>query len=223
MSSEPLVKTVTEAVASIEDVASHIEDTFAQVGNRLGRGHAIFQELNSGLASLSQELSGAKTEGASVALRDIAARLNDLADALPAESALLGSLGKSATEVSSLLKPLFKQIQMITIIARSARIEAASIDGNRDSFIDFTREAFDLAKSVQHSVERCTRDQELLSDAVETALTRQKDFENLYRAQLLSVGADLTSAYSGMRDQQNKSVHLADLTSASTKRIAEAV
>ena len=223
MSSEPLVKTVTEAVAAIEDVASHIEDTFAQVGNRLGRGHAIFQELNSGLASLSQELSGAKTEGASVALRDIAARLNDLADALPAESALLGSIGKSAAEVSSLLQPLFKQIQMITIIARSARIEAASIDGNRDSFIDFTREAFDLAKAVQHSVERCTRDQELLSDAVETALTRQKDFENLYRAQLLSVGADLTSAYSGMRDQQNKSVHLADLTSASTKRIAEAV
>jgi uncharacterized protein YukE len=214
---------IMEAVASIEDVASHIEDTFAQVGNHLGRGHAMFQELNSSLAGLSQELSGAKTEGASAALQGIASRLNELADALPAESALLGSIGRNATEVSSLLKPLFKQIQMVTIIARSARIEAASLDGNRDSFIDFTREAFDLAKSVQHSVERCTRDQELLSGAVETALNRQKDFENLYRAQLLAVGADLTSAYSGMRDQQNKSVHLADLTSASTKRIAEAV
>ena len=215
--------TIIEAVASIEDVASHIEDTFAQVGNHLGRGHAMFQELNGSLAALSEELSGAKTEGAAVALQDIASRLNELADALPAESALLGSIGKSAAEVSSLLKPLFKQIQMITIIARSARIEAASLDANRDSFIDFTREAFDLAKAVQHSVERCTRDQELLSGAVETALNRQKDFENLYRARLLSVGADLISAYSGMKDQQSKSVHLADLTSASTKRIAEAV
>jgi uncharacterized protein YukE len=223
MSFGALADTVSEAVASIEDVASHIEDTFAQVGNHLGRGHAMFQELNGSLAALSKELSGAKTEGASLALQDIASRLNELADALPAESALLGSIGKSAMEVSSLLKPLSKQIQMITIIARSARIEAASLDGNRDGFIDFTREAFDLAKSVQHSVERCTRDQELLSGAVETALNRQKDFENLYRAQLLSVSADLTSAYSGMRDQQNKSVHLADLTSASTKRIAEAV
>ena len=214
---------IMEAVASIENVASHIEDTFAQVGSHLGRGHAMFQELNDSLAALSQELSGAKTEGASVAVQDIASRLNELADALPAESALLGCIGKSATEVSSLLKPVFKQIQMITIIARSARIEAASLDGDRDSFIDFTREAFDLAKSVQQSVERCSQDQELLSKAVETALGRQKDFENLYRAQLLSVGADLTSAYSGMKDQQNKSVHLADLTSASTKRIAEAV
>jgi uncharacterized protein YukE len=223
MSTSASADTIMEAVASIEDVASHIEDTFAQVGNHLGRGHAIFQELNSGLAGLLQELSGAKTEGASVALQDIASRLNELADALPVESALLGSIGRSATEVSALLKPLFKQIQMITIIARSARIEAASLDGNRDGFIDFTREAFDLAKSVQHSAERCTRDQELLSGAVETALNRQKDFENLYRAQLLSVGADLTSAYSGMREQQNKSVHLADLTSASTRRITEAV
>jgi hypothetical protein len=223
MSTSASANTIMEAVASIEDVASHIEDTFAQVGNHLGRGHAIFQELNSGLAGLLQELSGAKTEGASAALQDIASRLNELADALPVESALLGSIGRSATEVSALLKPLFKQIQMITIIARSARIEAASLDGNRDGFIDFTREAFDLAKSVQLSAERCTRDQELLSGAVETALNRQKDFENLYRAQLLSVGADLTSAYAGMRDQQNKSVHLADLTSASTRRIAEAV
>jgi uncharacterized protein YukE len=214
---------IMEAVASIENVASHIEGTFAQVGNHLGRGHAMFQELNGSLAALSQELSGAKTEGASVAVQDIASRLNELADALPAESALLASIGKSATEVSSLLLPLFKQIQMITIIARSARIEAASLDGDRDSFIDFTREAFDLAKSVQHSVERCSRDQELLSEAVKAALGRQKDFETRYRAQLLSVGADLTSAYSGMKDQQNKSVHLADLTSASAKRIAEAV
>jgi hypothetical protein len=223
MSFGALADTVSEAVASIEDVASHIEDTFAQVGNHLGRGHAMFQELNGSLAALSTELSGAKTEGASAALQEIASRLNELADALPAESALLGSIGKSAIEVSSLLKPIAKQIQMITIIARSARIEAASLDGDRDGFIDFTREAFDLAKSVQHSVERCTRDQELLSGAIETALNRQKDFENLYRAQLLSVGADLTSAYSGMKDQQNTSVHLADLTSASTKRIAEAV
>src|ERR1700728_455624 len=214
---------IMEAVASIDNVASHIEGTFAQVGNHLGRGHAMFQELNSSLAALSQELSGTKTEGASVALQDIASRLNELADALPAESALLASIGKSATEVSSLLLPLFKQIQMITIIARSARIEAASLDGDRDSFIDFTREAFDLAKSVQHSVERCSRDQELLSEAVKAALGRQKDFETRYRAQLPSVGADLTSAYSGMKDQQNKSVHLADLTSASAKRIAEAV
>lgn len=214
---------ITEAIASVEDVASHVEDIFAQVGNQLGRGHAIFQELNDGLRLLSQELSGAKIEGASEALRSIAAKLTGLADALPSERALLGVIGTSAAEASSVLRPLVKQIQMIMIIARSARIEAASFDANQDSFLDFTQEAFNLAKAVQTSIDGCTDDQQRLADAIEVALSRQQDFETRYRAELLSVSANLTSAYSGMQDRQTQSVHLADLTSTSTKRIADAV
>jgi hypothetical protein len=223
MSIGALADIATEAVASIEDVASRIEDAFAQVGNHLGSGHAIFLELNHGLDSLSQELSGTKIEGASVALQDIAAKLNGFAQALPAESALLGNIGESAVKASSLLKSLTKQIEMITIIARSARIEAASFDEDQGQFLDFTREAFDLAKSVHTSIEGCARDQILLSEAIVTALNRQWDFENRYRAELLSVSADLTSAYSGMRSLQDNSAQLAGLTGTSTKRIAEAV
>ena len=223
MSTDALADTATEAVASIQDVASHIEGTFAQVGNHLGRGHRIIQELNAGLVALSKELSGTKIERASTALQDIAGSLNGLADALSAESALLDNIGASTVQASSLLKPLVKQIKMITIIARSARIEAASLDGDRDNFLDFTREAFELAKSVQLSIDGCMRDQELLAAAIETALNRQKNFEHRYRAQLISAGADLTAAYVGMRDQQKKSADLTEIASASAKRIAEAV
>lgn len=216
-------ETITEAVASIEDVSSRIEDMFAGTGNHLGRGHSIFKELNGGLTALSGELSGAQIEGASAALQDIAGRLSSLAEALPAESALLGSLGGGAKAASSLLQPLFKHIQLITIIARSARIEAASLDKDRDNFLAFTQEAFDLGKSVERSIKGCARDQELLAGAVETALTKQKDFEKLYRAELVSASSELIAAYTGMRGQQRKSLHLADLAGTSTRRIAEAV
>ena len=215
--------TITDAATSIEDVSSRIEDTFARTGNHLGRGHSVFKDLNGGLTALSRELSGAEIEGASAALRDIAERLSELAEALPAESALLGGLGSSAKEASSLLKPLSKHVQLITIIARSARIEAASLDENRANFLAFTQEAFDLGKAVERSIEGCAHDQELLSEAVETALARQKDFEKLYRAQLLSVSSELIGAHSGMRDQQSKSLQLADVAGTSTKRITEAV
>ena len=114
-------------------------------------------------------------------------------------------------------------IQLITIVARSARIEAASLDKDRDNFLDFTQEAFELGNAVQRSIEGCMRDQELLSGAVEAALNKQKDFDKLYRAQLLSASTELISAYSGMRDQQGKSAHLANLAGTSTKMIAEAV
>ena len=214
---------ISPAIAAIEDVSSRIEDIFAKAGNQLGRGHAIFMELNRALTALSGELSGARFEQASEALHDIAERLNGLAEALPAESALLACVGKSANGASELLKPLFKHIQMISIIARSARIEAASLAEDREGFLAFTGEAFELAKAVQASLEGCARDQDLLSKAVEVALCRQKDFDLRYRDKLSSAGSDLVSAYSGIQDQQSKSAHLADLAGHSTKKIADTV
>ncbi|QPF90306.1 chemotaxis protein [Bradyrhizobium commune] len=215
--------TLTEAIAAIEDVSSRIEDVFARVGHELGRGHIIFKELNQGLATLSGELSGAEIAGAATALQEIAARLSELAQALPAESALLATIGKSTAEASALLKPLFKHIQMITIIARSARIEAASLDGDREGFLAFTQEAYDLGKAVQRSIEGCAKDQQRLSEAVATASGRQKEFESRYGDRLVAESAELGAAYSGLRDQRSKSSHLADLASGSTRKIAEAV
>ncbi|WP_298241400.1 chemotaxis protein [uncultured Bradyrhizobium sp.] len=215
--------TLAEAIAATEDVSSRIEDVFARVGNELGRGHLIFKELNQGLATLSGELSGAEIEGAATALKEIAARLSELAQALPAESALLETIGKSTVEASSLLKPLFKHIGMITIIARSARIEAASLDGDREGFLAFTQEAYDLGRAVQRSIEDCARDQQRLSEAVATASGRQREFESRYRAQLMSESAELGAAYAGLRDQRSKSGHLADRAGSSTRKIAEAV
>jgi hypothetical protein len=213
----------SSAIAAIEDVSSRIEETFARAGNQLGRGHAIFMELNQALTALASELSGAQFEHASEAMHDIADRLNGLAQALPAESALLACLGKAATGASELLKPLFKHIQMISIIARSARIEAASLAEDREGFLAFTGEAFELAKAVQASLEGCARDQDMLSKAVEVALGRQKDFDIRYRDKLSSAGGDLVSAYSGIQEQQSKSAHLASLAGHSTKKIADTV
>ena len=217
------VDSTSSAIAAIEDVSSRIEETFAKAGHQLGRGHAIFMELNQALTALSGELSGAQFEHASEALHDIADRLNGLAQALPAESALLACLGKAATGASELLKPLFKHIQMISIIARSARIEAASLAEDREGFLAFTGEAFELAKAVQASLEGCARDQDQLSKAVEVALGRQKDFDLRYRDKLSSAGGDLVSAYAGIQEQQGKSAHLAGLTGVSTKKIADTV
>lgn len=214
---------IATAITAVEEVSFCIEGAFAQAGDRLGRGHAIFLELNQGLTAVSGELSGAQIEGASKAMHDIAGRLNGLAEALPAESALLARLGKAAGEASGLLKPLFKHIQMISIVARSARIEAASLANDRENFLAFTQEAHELAQVVKRSLEVCARDQDQLAKAVDTALSRQNDFDRRYRDQLLSAGGDLISAYTGMQEQRGRSVQLTVSAGSSTKRIAEAV
>jgi hypothetical protein len=214
----------TEAVASIEDVGGRIENVFAQVGGDLGRAHTIFEELNAGLSALAQELSGSKIEGASDAFRDIAARLRSLAEALSAETALLRSIGANAAQAFVLLKDLIKHIHMITVIARSSKIEAASLDGgDRGGFLSFTQEASELAKSVELSIAGCSRDQQYLAEAIALALTGQLTFENRYRAQLVSASDELTSACAEIKQHQGQSMELAELARTGTTRISGAV
>ena len=214
---------IGDAMAAADDVSSRIEESFTRAGLDLGRGHTIFKGLSQALASMSEELSGAQIERASEALHDIANGLNGLAQALPAESRLLTGLGNAASEASELLKPLFKHVQMIAIIARSARIEAASLAEDREGFLAFTKEAHELAKAVQQSLEACARDQDSLSSAIEVALGRQRAFELGYHGQLISEAGELTTAYSSMQEQRAKSLHFADFASHSARKVAEAV
>ncbi|WP_407158165.1 chemotaxis protein [Bradyrhizobium sp. STM 3557] len=214
---------IAAAVTSIAGVSSQIEDSFAEIGDRLSQGHRIFKELEASLVVLAQELSGTGIESASQALQNIADRLNDVALALPAEAALLGDIGEQAKQAGAILKLLSGHIQMITIVARSARIEAASFDGERQSFLDFTREAFELGQAAQRSVEACTRDGVQLAKAVEAALARQREFENLHRSELLSVAAGLVSARSELKVQQVGGARLTEMAATAASRIASAI
>jgi hypothetical protein len=212
-----------EAVTAIENVGSQVEHVFAEVGGHLGSAHTMFAELNSGLNSLSGELSGSEIEGASVAFQDIAARLRGLAEALPAETALLGAIGASTAQASTLLKHLIRQIHLITVIARSSRIEAASLEGDRDDFLSFTREASDLAMAVQSSIVTCSKEQEQLAGAIAAALDGQLQFERRYRDQLLSVSGELISTFSGIKHLQAQGAEVAKLAKTGTLRIGDAV
>jgi hypothetical protein len=186
MASADLRDIATNAIAAIENVGDQVEHVFAEIGGHLGTAHGIFAELNAGLSSLSGELSGSKIEGASVAFQDIASRLRGLAEALPAETALLGGIGASVAQTSALLKHLITHIHLITVIARSSRIEAASLEGDRDDFLSFTQEASTLATKVQLSIVTCSKEQEQLAGAIAVALNGQLAFEKQYRDQLLS-------------------------------------
>src|SRR5450756_431940 len=223
MSPPNLPDMAAEAATAIEHVSEQLEHVFAEVGGHLGTAHSIFAELNSDLTSLSGELSGSKIEGASVAFQDIAARLLALAEALPAETALLGTIRASAGEASTLLKQLVKHIQLITVIARSSRIEAASLEGDRDDFLSFTREASDLATAVQSSIVVCAKEQQQLASAIAEALNGQLEFEKRYRDKLLSVSADLISTLSGIKHLQAQGAEVAKLAKAGTLRIGDAV
>lgn len=112
---------------------------------------------------------------------------------------------------------------MITTIARSAKIESASLEGDREGFIAFTREAYDLGRAVQSSIEACVKDQQLLAAAVETTWGRQSEFERRYRPQLGASGGELMSAFADLGRQRNDSVGVAELAGSSARTISDVV
>lgn len=223
MSMDRMADVAVGAAATVAAVTARIEGTFADVGDRLGRSHAIFEGLQRDLAAIAAQLSGADMESASTALQAIAERLTGLADALPQQSAWLKNIAGGCGDIAGLLLRLVKSIQMVAVIARSARIEAVSLSNNRGHFIDFTQEVLDLAKSAQALVDACSRDQEQLAQAIGAALTRQTQFERAYGGQLGSVGAELVAAYSEIRRRQGQSCEVAQAAAAGASQISAAV
>lgn len=67
------------------------------------------------------------------------------------------------------------------MIARSSRIEAASLEGSREEFLSFTGEASKLAAVVQSSIGDIAREHEELAGAIAAALREQQAFERRYR------------------------------------------
>ncbi len=223
MSTAHMTDIARQAVTAISGVGSQLEGVFAQAGGHLGTAHTIFAALNSGLHALSEELDGSKIEGASAAFQRIAARLRALAEALPIETAMLGAVGASAARASGYLRQLVDHIHLISVIARSSRIEAASLEGSRDDFLSFTRGASELAAAVQSSIVACAKEQEKLANAIADALTGQQQFEKRYRDHLLSVSAHLMSTFAEISDLQAQGGEVAELTKATTQRFSEAV
>lgn len=212
-----------DGIAEIERLHARIEGSFATVGGSLGRGHALFEHLKDGLSQLATDLSGTDMAEAATAFHEIADSLTRLASGLAHENGLLSAIGARSNAAAGLLRLLLKHVQMITIIARSARIEAASLEGERESFLNFTQEAYTLARTVQSSIEACVRDQARLSSAVGLALERQHAFEVGYGAQLTSIGAEMGGAHRGLQEHQSGAVRLAEGTGAVASRIAGAV
>lgn len=211
------------AEQSLNAFTMRIEGTFAEIGGRLGQSHEIFERLRSDLEATSHELSGADIESASAALETIAKRLKGLAESLPLQVVKLKEIFAGNKSISDVLRRLVKNIQLVTIIARSARIEAVALSDNRGHFLDFTQEVQNLAKQASALVQTCEKDQQQLAHAISSALTKQSSFDGEYREQLLSLSEGLISAYSEIRSRQTQSSRAAAMAASGASRISAAV
>ena len=211
-----------EPAASLAQCAQEIDRTFTRVGDQLGEGLTLFDTLNVSLGVLSGELASGEMDATRDALRRLAGELRAFGEGLPAETDTLQGIATRNAEASQALGLLREHLQLIAILARSTRIEAASVPFN-SGLGDFTNKIVSLTGQAKASVDGCVRDHDRLMGLLTTALTQQRDFVAQYRGSLSSVAGKLERSCVGLGDRVAKGVALTAEAAAQAAKISIAV
>ena len=116
---------------TLETGARQIDSTFAEAGERLGAGLPLFDSLKERFSTLSRELTGEDFGRARATLGGLASDLRRLGQNLSGEIGKLQDLATHDAVVSQALERLIRQMRLIMILTRGARIEAVSIASRR--------------------------------------------------------------------------------------------
>lgn len=219
MSSDDLRPILTPIAAT----ASSIEGAFLKAGDALGRGLAIFEQLGTGLSSLSGELDEGAMESATVAIGRVADELVAFSEHLPRDGATLVDLHACSMTVSSRLDRLIESMRMMTVLTRSARIEAVIFDTKGAEFVDFTQEIGQLMRHVQAKVATCSREHAKLIDILGAAVRAQETLDRDYRAKLIEMAGDLRATFASIEDRRRRGAGAARDLVVRSAEIASAV
>ncbi|KRD95930.1 hypothetical protein ASE63_13055 [Bosea sp. Root381] len=209
-------------IRALEGSAREIDVTFAQAGSRLGDGLGLFEGLKERLSTLSAELSGDEIAQAGETLSGLAGELRAINGGLRDETGLLQDLATHSKAASQSLDRLLEHMRLITILARSARIEAVSVQAAGRDFGDFTSEIVALTTQAQHTIQSCARDHDHLSALLGSALAAQRDFEARYGHALSSLAGNLEETLAEVTERQHRSVSLTSEAARHSGKIAMA-
>ena len=209
-------------IRALEGSAREIDVTFARAGSQLGEGLSLFEGLKERLSTLSAELSGSAIADAGATLSGLAGELRAINDGLHDETGVLQELATHSKDASQALERLLEHMRLITILARSARIEAVSVQAAGRDFGDFTSEIVALTTQAQRTIQNCARDHDQLSALLGTALAAQRDFEGRYGHALSALAGNLEQTLAEVAQRQQRSVALTSDAALHSGKIAMA-
>lgn len=195
-------------IQSLDGCAREIDKTFARAGEQLGQGLTLFEGLKERLSTLSSELGGGEITQAGDTLTGLAGDLRAIGGALSREIDTLAALALHSHSASQLLEGLLSHMRLITILARSARIEAVSVGASSRDIGDFTTEIVVLTSKAQDTIQGCARDHDRLVALIKSALAAQQAFDQRYGAALTALASNLDRTLEAVTERQRRGVVL---------------
>lgn len=184
--------------------AASIEQAFLLAGQGLGRGLDTFNDMSTSLADLLATLQGGRMAAASTSLGQLADHLTGISAALPRDAAALQALSASNAGIAKHLDALLEHLRMMTIIASSARIEAA-VFGEAAGLDSFTLEIGALTAAVRTAVSRCAGDHAAMTERVGRLSAAQAGLDRDFRERLLVLSRELSETFGLISERQVRS------------------
>ncbi len=209
-------------IGALEVNAREIDLTFARAGSELGEGLSLFEALKERLNDLSGELSGERLSQAGETLAELARALRGIGLGLAREAASMRDLASHSHDATDLLDRLLDHMRLITILARSARIEAVSVQAIGQDFGNFTQEIVTLTVEASRTIDRSLRDYRHLATLLVTALSAQRDFESRYGVALAGLADELSEALAEVAQRQQRGAVLTKDAAVHSGKIAMA-
>ncbi|MCW6507650.1 methyl-accepting chemotaxis protein [Lichenifustis flavocetrariae] len=210
-----------QALAPIDRSAASIEQAFLQAGESLGRGLDTFDRLG---AEMTAFLAGWQSDGmgqTSAKVDELAVQLIRISQALPKDLAILERLVAGNEDIAKQLELLLENIRMMTIIARSARIEAV-VFGPELGLATFTDEMSLLTRTVRQEISGCAEDHKRLTDQIRDVARAQARMDRDFRDKLAALAEELTQTFALIRQRQAGGLGLMEEIVTRSKRLSQA-
>lgn len=208
-------------VAPLDRSAASIETAFLEAGESLSRGLAMFDELGAGLQALTGELDGVGVSEASAALAELSRALVAISRSLPEDAATLQALVAGNEAIAKHLAALLERMRMMTIIARSFRIEASQFS-DASALESFTQDIATLIRTAQAEISGCAGEHAKVTDHLRDVAKAQVALDRDYREKLLVLAQDLAATFEVLQDRRRGGSALMRGVSEHSARITQA-
>ena len=210
-----------DIIVPLDRSATSIESAFLQAGDRLSGGLAMFDQLGESLSALTGELDAVGVTEAATALDALSHALVRISRTLPEDADTLQALVRGNETIGKHLEALLERMRMMTIIARSFRIEASQFS-DASALESFTQDIGKLIKTAQNEISGCAGDHAKMTGYLREVAKAQVALDRDYRDKLLVLANDLSQTFSTLQDRRRGgSVLMRDVSDRSA-RITEA-
>ena len=185
--------------------AAAIEGAFLRASEGLGRGLEAFGQLNVAMTVLARELDSGSIGTAAVSLDGLCHDLRAIGAQLPDDVTTLEALVGESEAITARLDRLLDHIRMVTVISRTARIEAIVFDSGTFGVQDFTHQITTMASRIREDVAACVRTHSEMVDLLKGALHSQTDLDRQFRDKLATLVGQIGEAFSDIRQRSERS------------------